>query len=62
MISFIFMCMFCVLVAEVTSTVYWRTPFESICNPKQLIEYIVMDLEVIKEKVLYFQDRIFVFL
>lgn len=39
------------LVAELSSTVYWRTPFNAICNPKQLVEYIVMDIEVIKEKV-----------
>lgn len=29
---------------------YWKSPFESICNPKQLIEYIVMDIEIVQEK------------
>ncbi|XP_034941152.1 60S ribosomal export protein NMD3 [Chelonus insularis] len=34
--------------AEVNATTYWRTPFNSICNPKQLTEYIVMDIEPLK--------------
>lgn len=34
-----------VLVAEVSSTVYYRTPFNSVLNPKQLVLYIVMDIE-----------------
>lgn len=38
------------LVAEVNSTTYWRYPFNAICNPKQLVEYIVMDIEPIMEK------------
>jgi len=38
------------LVAEVSSTVYWRNNFNSICDPKQLTEYIVMDIEPIKYK------------
>lgn len=37
-------------IAEVNSSVYWRTPFNSICNPKQLVEYIVMDIEPILNK------------
>lgn len=40
--SFIF------LVAEVSATVYWRYNFNSICNPKQLTEFVVMDIEPIK--------------
>lgn len=32
------------------ATVYYRQPFEAICNPKQLVEYIVMDIEVILHK------------
>lgn len=36
--------------AEVNATVYYRQQFDAICNPKQLSEYIVMDLEVILEK------------
>ncbi|XP_049820964.1 60S ribosomal export protein NMD3 [Aethina tumida] len=37
-------------IAEVSSTVYWRYPFQCICNPKQLVEYIVMDIEPIMDK------------
>lgn len=37
-------------IAEITSQVYFRAPFEAICNPKQLVEYIVMDIELINEK------------
>lgn len=37
-------------IAEVSATVYWRYPFNSICNPKQLIEYVVMDIEPVKDK------------
>ncbi|XP_015606312.1 60S ribosomal export protein NMD3 [Cephus cinctus] len=37
-------------IAEVSSTVYWRYPFNSICNPKQLTEYVIMDIEPIKNK------------
>lgn len=35
--------------AEMNSNVYYRNPFEAICNPKQLVEYIVMDIEVIPD-------------
>jgi len=38
------------LVAEVSATVYWRYNFNSICDPKQLTEYIVMDIEPVKYK------------
>lgn len=38
------------LVAELNSTTYWRYPFGSICNPKQLVEYVVMDIEPIMDK------------
>ncbi|XP_026466185.1 60S ribosomal export protein NMD3-like [Ctenocephalides felis] len=37
-------------IAEVSSTVFWRQPFDSICNPKQLTEYIIMDIEIIADK------------
>ncbi|XP_033225369.1 60S ribosomal export protein NMD3 [Belonocnema kinseyi] len=37
-------------VTEVSATVYWRYPFKSICNPKQLTEYVVMDIEPVKDK------------
>uniref|UniRef100_A0A182N7U0 60S ribosomal export protein NMD3 n=1 Tax=Anopheles dirus TaxID=7168 RepID=A0A182N7U0_9DIPT len=33
--------------AEVQNMAYWKTPFEAICNPKQMIEFIVMDVEII---------------
>lgn len=32
------------------STMYWRYPFTSICNPKQLVEYVVIDIEPIMDK------------
>lgn len=38
------------LVAELDSPTYWRYPFHSICNPKQLVEYVVMDIEPIMNK------------
>jgi nonsense-mediated mRNA decay protein 3 len=37
-------------VAEVHSTVFWRYPFDSICNPKQMTEYVVMDIDLILNK------------
>ncbi|XP_078041318.1 60S ribosomal export protein NMD3 [Augochlora pura] len=37
-------------IAEVNSTLYWRHSFNSICDPKQLVEYTVMDIEPIKLK------------
>ncbi|GLH09513.1 60S ribosomal export protein NMD3 [Gryllus bimaculatus] len=37
-----------VRVAEVSAVAFWRNPFYSICNPKQLTEYIVMDVEIMK--------------
>lgn len=37
-------------IAELDSNIYWRYNFNSICDPKQLIEYIVMDIEPIKHK------------
>ncbi|XP_011505275.1 PREDICTED: 60S ribosomal export protein NMD3 [Ceratosolen solmsi marchali] len=37
-------------IAEISSNLYWRYPFQTICNPKQLKEYIVIDVELIKEK------------
>jgi nonsense-mediated mRNA decay protein 3 len=39
-----------VTVAEVSSTIFWRYPFDSICDPKQLTEYIVMDIDLILDK------------
>ncbi|KAB0802182.1 hypothetical protein PPYR_04368 [Photinus pyralis] len=37
-------------IAEVSSTIFWRYPFKSICNPRQLVEYVVMDIEPILDK------------
>ncbi|XP_061398259.1 LOW QUALITY PROTEIN: 60S ribosomal export protein NMD3-like, partial [Musca vetustissima] len=37
-------------IAEVSGQAYFRSPFEAICNPKQLVEYIVMDVEIIMDK------------
>ncbi|VDK20440.1 unnamed protein product, partial [Anisakis simplex] len=31
--------------AELTATQYWREPFEALCQPKQLSEYYVLDVE-----------------
>ncbi|XP_049870141.1 60S ribosomal export protein NMD3 [Pectinophora gossypiella] len=36
-------------VCDISGTVYWRNPFTPICNPKQLVEYIVMDIDILKE-------------
>ena len=38
------------LVAEINSSMYWRTPFQALGGTKQLTEYIVMDVEIIHEK------------
>ncbi|XP_075210512.1 60S ribosomal export protein NMD3 [Lycorma delicatula] len=35
-------------IAEVSSNLYWRYQFKTICNPKQLVEFIVMDIESMK--------------
>ncbi|KAL3289186.1 hypothetical protein HHI36_003622 [Cryptolaemus montrouzieri] len=37
-------------IAEISSTLYWRYPFQSVCNPKQLVEFIVMDIEPVMDK------------
>ncbi|XP_060525572.1 60S ribosomal export protein NMD3 isoform X2 [Cylas formicarius] len=37
-------------IAELNSVTYWRNPFNAICNPKQLVEYVVMDIEPIMDK------------
>jgi nonsense-mediated mRNA decay protein 3 len=38
------------LVAEITGAVYWKYPFISLCHPKQLTEYMVMNMEIIMDK------------
>lgn len=35
--------------AEVHVSNFFRYPFSAICNPKQLVEYTVMDIEIIKD-------------
>ncbi|XP_071115506.1 60S ribosomal export protein NMD3-like [Haliotis cracherodii] len=37
-------------VAELSGTVFWRTPFRILCGPKQLIEYMVMQVDYIADK------------
>lgn len=37
-------------ISELSGLNYFRTPFEAICNPKQLVEFIVMDIETLHEK------------
>lgn len=37
-------------IAEISGANYFRYPFTAICDPKQLIEYTVMDVEVIKDR------------
>ncbi|XP_060582712.1 60S ribosomal export protein NMD3-like [Ruditapes philippinarum] len=37
-------------VAEVSGQVYWRSPFVSLCSPKQLIEYMVMQVDIVLDK------------
>jgi len=38
------------IVAEIQGPVYWRHPFNALSGTKQLAEYIVMDIEIIKER------------
>lgn len=37
-------------IAEIPSNAYFRAPFEGMLNPKQLVEFIVMDIDIVKEK------------
>ncbi|WAR17106.1 NMD3-like protein [Mya arenaria] len=37
-------------VAEVSGPVYWRSPFVSLCSPRQLIEYMVMDVQYVNDR------------
>lgn len=37
-------------IAELSGNNYFRNPFEAICNPKNLIEYVVMNIELIMDK------------
>uniref|UniRef100_A0A673B9E4 60S ribosomal export protein NMD3 n=1 Tax=Sphaeramia orbicularis TaxID=375764 RepID=A0A673B9E4_9TELE len=36
-------------IAEVDGNTYWRNPFSSLCNPRQLEEFIVMDIDIIRD-------------
>lgn len=36
-------------IAEVNSNSYWRTPFNALSGTKQLAEYVVMDIEIIRD-------------
>jgi hypothetical protein len=38
-----------ILVAELRGDVFWRSPFKSLCDSRQLSRYVVMDLEVIAD-------------
>uniref|UniRef100_A0A1B6I271 60S ribosomal export protein NMD3 n=1 Tax=Homalodisca liturata TaxID=320908 RepID=A0A1B6I271_9HEMI len=37
-------------IAEIDNTSYWRNPFNNICDSRRLVEYVVMDIEVIRDK------------
>lgn len=37
-------------VAEVDGSTYWRHPFNSLCSPRQLEEFLVMDIDVIRDQ------------
>ncbi|KTF72386.1 hypothetical protein cypCar_00049051, partial [Cyprinus carpio] len=36
--------------AEVDGNTFWRHPFSSLCSPRQLEEFIVMDLHIIRDQ------------
>lgn len=36
--------------ADISGTTYFRYPFTAICDPKQLVEYTVMDIEIIRDR------------
>ena len=38
-----------VLVAELPGNVFWREPFAILCEPKQLVEFVVMDIELVAD-------------
>uniref|UniRef100_A0A669BPM4 60S ribosomal export protein NMD3 n=1 Tax=Oreochromis niloticus TaxID=8128 RepID=A0A669BPM4_ORENI len=37
-------------IAEVDGNTYWRNPFNGLFNPKQLEEFIVMDIDIIRDQ------------
>ncbi|KAH7963315.1 hypothetical protein HPB52_020540 [Rhipicephalus sanguineus] len=38
------------LVSELSSQQFWRQPFGALCTPKQLTEYVVMDINFVKDE------------
>ena len=34
-------------VAEVPNLAYWKQPFTSLCSARELIEYIILDVELL---------------
>lgn len=36
-------------VSELSSQQFWRNPFHGLCSPKQLTEYVVMDINFVKD-------------
>lgn len=38
------------IVADVSSSLYWRHPFKTICSPQQLTEYFVLQAEPVEAK------------
>lgn len=36
--------------AEVSGNTFWRSPFQALCSPKQLVQYMVMQVEFIQDK------------
>ena len=40
---------FCIPVAEINGNAYWRSPFNALCGTKQLTEYVVMDIDIIRD-------------
>ncbi|XP_039958387.1 60S ribosomal export protein NMD3 [Bactrocera neohumeralis] len=37
-------------ISELPGQMFFRNPFEALCDPKQLVEYVVMDIEPIMDK------------
>uniref|UniRef100_A0AAY4E917 60S ribosomal export protein NMD3 n=1 Tax=Denticeps clupeoides TaxID=299321 RepID=A0AAY4E917_9TELE len=37
-------------IAEVDGNTFWRNPFSSLCSPRQLEEFIVMDIDIIRDQ------------
>ncbi|KAL3891578.1 hypothetical protein ACJMK2_003834 [Sinanodonta woodiana] len=37
-------------IADMSGQTYWRAPFTQLCSPKQLTEYMVMQVDIVSEK------------